>query len=121
MIFKKSWFKTKHKSHRYRERFDGCQTGGGFGGYEKVKGLISTNLLLQNNHRGVKYSIGNTVNNVVTTMYGAKWVLHLSEWSLHKLCKCLTTRAETNIILNATITEINNQTNNFGRLNIFVP
>ena len=41
---------------------------------EKVKGLGSTNWLLQNSHRDVKYSIGNVVNNILITMYGVSWV-----------------------------------------------
>lgn len=30
-------------------------------------------------HEDIKHSIGNTVNNVVMTMYGVRWVLDLSE------------------------------------------
>ena len=45
--------------------------GEGLGGWVKqVKGLKSTHWLLQNGHGGVKYSQGNIVNNVLTTMYG---------------------------------------------------
>ena len=35
----------------------------------KEKGLRSTNWLLQNSHGGVKYSIGNIVNNIPITIY----------------------------------------------------
>ena len=35
---------------------------------ETVKGLRSTNWLLQNSHGNVKYSIGDTVNNIVITV-----------------------------------------------------
>ena len=42
-----------------------------------VKGLRSTDWWLQNSHRDVKYSIGSTVNNIVITAYGAKWVLEV--------------------------------------------
>ena len=38
---------------------------------EKEKGL-STNWQLQNSHRDVKYSKGNTGSNIVITMYGAR-------------------------------------------------
>ena len=33
-----------------------------------MKGLRSTNWLLQNSHGNVKYSIGDTVNNIVITV-----------------------------------------------------
>ena len=39
----------------------------------------------------VKYSIGNTVNNMVITVYGIRWIVDLSGGSLRKLYKCLTT------------------------------
>ena len=52
--------------------------GGGLGGWvEKVKGLKSTNSLLQNSHEDVKYSIANIVNNILITMHGVRWVLDL--------------------------------------------
>ena len=41
---------------------------------EKGEGLIGTNWLLQNSHGGVKYSIENTVCNIITTTYGVRWV-----------------------------------------------
>ena len=44
---------------------------------KKEKGLRSTNWQLQNNHRDVKYSVGNVVNNIVLIMYGVTWVLDL--------------------------------------------
>ena len=37
---------------------------------KKVKGL-STNWWLQNSNGDVEFSIGNTVDNILTTMYGA--------------------------------------------------
>ena len=43
---------------------------GGLG--EKVKGLRSTDWWLQNSHRDIKYSIGNTAHNIVITMCGAR-------------------------------------------------
>ena len=45
---------------------------------KKVKGLKSTNWLLQNSHKDVKYSMGNRVINIVITIYGASWVLEIS-------------------------------------------
>ena len=39
-----------------------------------MKGLKSTNWQLQSSHGDVKYSVGNVVNNVLITMYGARWV-----------------------------------------------
>ena len=45
---------------------------------EKVKGLRSTNWILQNSHREVKYSIRSIVNNIEVTMHGARKVLDLS-------------------------------------------
>ena len=44
---------------------------------KKVKGFRSTDWLLQNSHRDVKYSTGNIVNNILITMYGARWVRDL--------------------------------------------
>ena len=63
----------------YREHFGGCQMGVGLGGWvNKVQGLRSTNLLLQNSHVAVKYRTGNRVNNIVITMSGVRWVQDLS-------------------------------------------
>ena len=45
--------------------------GGGLGGWvKKVEELRSTNWWLQNSHGDVKYSIGDIVDNILTTMYG---------------------------------------------------
>ena len=33
------------------------------------------NYIPQNSHRDVNCSVGNTVNNIVITMYGVRWVL----------------------------------------------
>ena len=54
---------------------------------KKVKGLRRKNCQLQNSHRDVKYSIGNRVNNIVTTTYGARWVLDLSKGTLFCVIK----------------------------------
>ena len=42
-----------------------------------MKGLRSAGWRLQNSHRDVECSTGNTVNNVVITVYGAWWILDL--------------------------------------------
>ena len=49
----------------------------------------------------VKYSIGNTVNNILITMYGVMKVQDLLRWSLSKLCNVwsLGYIPETNVIL----------------------
>ena len=52
---------------------------------KKVKGLRSTNWWLQNSDGDVKYSTGNTVNNIVIAMYRIRWVLDLSGWSLNNV------------------------------------
>ena len=44
---------------------------------KQMKGLRSTNQLLQNSHGDVNSSIGNIVNNIVITMYDIRWVLDL--------------------------------------------
>lgn len=41
-------------------------------GWEKVRGLGSTNWQVQNSHREVKYSIGNIVHNIVIAMYDVR-------------------------------------------------
>lgn len=65
-------------TRRSREQTDGYQMGGGFGGWVKrVKGLRSTHCQLQNSHGDVKYSAGTIVNNIIMTMYSARWVLEL--------------------------------------------
>ena len=50
--------------------------GGGEMG-EKVKGLRSTNWLLQNSYGYVKYSIGNIIDNSIVTIHGVRWVQDL--------------------------------------------
>ena len=52
---------------------------------EKVKGLRSTNWLLQNSHGDVRYSIGNTANDIVVTMCGGRWALGVSGGPLCKV------------------------------------
>ena len=39
----------------------------------------------------VKYSLGNTVNNIVITTYSARWVLEILGGTLYKVHDCLTT------------------------------
>lgn len=56
---------------------------------KKVKGLNSTNWKLQNSHGDIKHSLGNTVNNTVITISGARWVLELLGRMLGKVYDCL--------------------------------
>ena len=44
----------------------------------KMKELRSTNRQLQNSHGDVKYSIENSVDNILITLYGVRWVEDLS-------------------------------------------
>ena len=71
--------KVKQKqTHRYRKQIDGCQRGGEVRRLgEKIKGIKKCKLIGKNSHRGVKYSTGNTVNNIVILMYGARRVLEV--------------------------------------------
>lgn len=92
MESKKNKQSKQKQTHRYREQTDGCQTGGGSGGWmKKVKGLRSTNWQLHNSHGNVNYSIGNTVNNTIITMYGARAVDLLGRDPFFKLYKYKTT------------------------------
>ena len=51
-----------------------------FGGSgEKVDRIKKYNLVSYKMHRDIKFGIGNTVNNIVKTMYGVRWVLNLLE------------------------------------------
>ena len=43
---------------------------------KKVKGLRSTDWLLQNSHRDVKYSIGNIVDNIALCMVSAGYKIY---------------------------------------------
>ena len=67
--------------HRYRGHFDGYHMEGCLGGWVKnVKRLRSTNWLLQNSHEDVKWSRGNTVNNILITTCGVRGTLDLLGW-----------------------------------------
>lgn len=55
---------------------------GGWGSGERIK---KYNWFLQSSHDDVKYSIGNTVNDILITRRGAGWVLDLLGWSQMKL------------------------------------
>ena len=47
----------------------------GFGAIgEKGEEIRKYKLVVTNSHRDVKYSTGNTVNNVLVTTYGVRWV-----------------------------------------------
>ena len=65
------------QNHRHREDIDGCQMEGVLGDWVKKLQGLSTNWQLQNSHEDVKYSVGNTVNNIVITMHGARLVLEI--------------------------------------------
>ena len=58
---------------------------------ETGAGIRGTNWQLQNSHEDVRYSIGNVVNNIVITKYGASLLLEISRGSLCKVYDCLTT------------------------------
>ena len=65
--------------------------GRGIGGLdEKGEGLRSTNWLLQNSHKDVRYSTGSTVSNIVITMCGARWALGILGETLRKVYNCVT-------------------------------
>ena len=53
--------------------------------------LRSRNWQLQNTHGDVKYCVGNIVNDIVITMYGARWVFEILGGSLCKVYDCFTT------------------------------
>ena len=56
--------------------------GRGVGGLgEKGERISSTKKYLQNSKGNIQYSTRNIVNNIVVTMYGARWVFELSGWS----------------------------------------
>ena len=44
---------------------------------KKVKEIRSKNWYVQNRHGEVKYNGRNMANNIVITMYGARWVLEI--------------------------------------------
>lgn len=49
-----------------------------------MKGLTSTDWQLRNNHGDVNYSVGNIDDDIVITMYGARWILEISGGTLMK-------------------------------------
>ena len=57
----------------------------------RSKSSTISHMQLQNIHGDGMYSIGIIVNNIVITMYGARWVLELSVRSRSKFYKCLIT------------------------------
>ena len=63
----------------------------GWGLNEKGKGIKKYRLVVTKICTEVKYSVGNAVSNIVVTMYGARWVLEISEGTLCKVYDCLTT------------------------------
>lgn len=87
-----------------------------------VDGVLVKNLMglevqigsYKNSNRGVKYSIGNIVDNNIITIYCIRSVLDLSGSSLHKLHKCLIMAftPETNVTLYVMKTEVSNHVDN---------
>ena len=75
------WAEQK-QTHSYRDQTDGCQRGGELGDREKGDGIKKYKLTVTNNHRDVKYSAGNTVNNIIIPIYGVGRALDLLGWSL---------------------------------------
>ena len=70
---------------------------------KEAKGLRSTNWQLQSIHRDVKYGIGDIVNNIVTTVRGARQIPEISGGTLCKvhdcLAQCYTSETNTKVIL----------------------
>ena len=65
--------------------------GVGVGGWmKKVKGW-EVQIGSSNRREAVNYSMGNVVDNIVITLYGARWVLEISGGALCKMCDCLNT------------------------------
>ena len=68
-----------------QNRTEGGHMGGDFGGWMKeAKALRGTNWQLHYSIGDVKQSIENIVNNIVISMYDARWVLELLGGSLCK-------------------------------------
>ena len=64
----------------------------GFGGLGiKGEGTKKYKLTVVSSQGNIKNSIRNMDNNIIMTIYGIRWVLGLSEQSLCRLYKCLTT------------------------------
>ena len=62
---------------------DGRRVGGLGENGERVK---KYKLVITNSHGDVMYSIENTVDNVVITMYRARWVLIVNCMNVYALC-----------------------------------
>ena len=67
-------------------RREGC-----WGLYEKDEVINKYKLLVTKTHRDVKYSTGNTVNDIAITMHSARWVVQILRGTLCKIYSCLTT------------------------------
>ena len=76
----------QNEIHRYREHIDEDLGDG----WQRWKGLEVKIGSYKNSHRGVNYSIGNVVNNVII-MYGDRWGLELPGCALCKVYECLIT------------------------------
>ena len=55
------------------------------------KGISKYRLPVRKQYGDVKCSVGNTVNNIVVTMFGARWALEILGGSFCKVHGCLTT------------------------------
>lgn len=62
---------------------------------KRVKGFRSTDWQLQKSPGDAKFSIGNTVSNVVIITYGARLVLVIPRGPLYKVNDCQTTMLHT--------------------------
>lgn len=60
-----------------------------WGGVQQVKVIKKQKLPVkkQISHGDINYSIENTVNNTVLTLYGDRWQADLSRGSFHSICK----------------------------------
>ena len=64
----------EQKDAQIQRTFFDCQMRGRLGEQlKKVKELRSTHQQLQKIHGDVKYSMGNIVNSIIITKYGATW------------------------------------------------
>ena len=61
-----------------REQIDGWQKRGGLRAGERGEGIKKYKLAVTKQLQGCKYSIRNIVDNIVITMYHARWALGLS-------------------------------------------
>lgn len=70
---------TQKQTHKHRQQTGGCHRGGGqgmgeLGGRDKV---VQTSCYKKISHKVERYSMGNIVNNIIITLCGDRWQLHL--------------------------------------------